>query len=211
MHADHAPAPTVREQHAAHDGGGQTDAGGCPPTLTQLVASARRGDEAAWTDIYHLLAPTVRARIRSMGLTPGVVEDAFQLTWLKLITSIDQIREPERLAAWLGVTAHNEALNLIRRDQRLLFTDAMQDHEQPGDAVDAHLDAEVAADAVHAAVAGLSDRQRAVVQLRFLTGQPATYAQIAAKLGVPTGAIGPTLGRALDRLGRHPRIVAIAG
>jgi DNA-directed RNA polymerase specialized sigma24 family protein len=38
---------------------------------------------------------------------------------------------------------------------------------------------------------------------------PLSYAEIAARLGIPIGSVGPTRARCLDRLRRHPAIIAL--
>jgi DNA-directed RNA polymerase specialized sigma24 family protein len=39
--------------------------------------------------------------------------------------------------------------------------------------------------------------------------RPLPYAQISARLGIPAGSIGPTRGRCLAKLRRHPAIAAL--
>jgi hypothetical protein len=38
---------------------------------------------------------------------------------------------------------------------------------------------------------------------------PVPYAEISARLGMPVGSIGPSRGRCLDKLRRHPAIAAL--
>ena len=38
---------------------------------------------------------------------------------------------------------------------------------------------------------------------------PVPYAKISAEPGIPIGSIGPTRGRCLDKLRRHPAITAM--
>jgi DNA-directed RNA polymerase specialized sigma24 family protein len=38
---------------------------------------------------------------------------------------------------------------------------------------------------------------------------PVPYAQISVRLGMPVSSIGPTRGRCLDKLRRHPAIAAL--
>jgi hypothetical protein len=38
---------------------------------------------------------------------------------------------------------------------------------------------------------------------------PLTYDQISARLSIPVGSIGPSRGRCLDKLRRHPAIAAL--
>ena len=70
-----------------------------------------------------------------------LAEDAFQLTWLKLSRAIHTIREPERLPGWLKVTAHNEAVSLVRNNWRLICSDAIEEAASEGDRSDGSLTA----------------------------------------------------------------------
>jgi hypothetical protein len=38
---------------------------------------------------------------------------------------------------------------------------------------------------------------------------PVPYAEISTRLGIPVGSIGPTRGRCLQQLRRHPAIAAL--
>jgi DNA-directed RNA polymerase specialized sigma24 family protein len=55
---------------------------------------------------------------------------------------------------------------------------------------------------VRRALDRLEPRPRQLIELLFLTDEPPPYAEIAARLGIPEGSIGPTRARALDRLRR---------
>lgn len=178
--------------------------------LADLVHRLARKDDAAWADVVRRFAPVVRKRIAAVGLSSAQADDAFQQTWLKLAQSIHTIEDPARLGGWLGVTARNEAVNLIRRSQRLVFTDELELGEADESAVDRRLQAEAVAEAIDTALGSLSARQQDVVRLRYLGDDLASYTQIAGTLDMPKGAIGPTLGRALTQLRRHPSVVAVA-
>jgi DNA-directed RNA polymerase specialized sigma24 family protein len=43
----------------------------------------------------------------------------------------------------------------------------------------------------------------------LLQDPPLPYAQISARLGIPTGSIGPSRARCLNKLRRHPAIAAL--
>lgn len=178
--------------------------------LTELVHRARADDQEAWVEILDRFSPMVRKRIREVEMSRTLAEDAFQLTWLKLANSLDSIRDPERLPGWLSVTARNEAYNLVRSNWRTICSDRLDDRGDP-DPPDPtrSLMGDVTEDAVQGALTSLTDRQQAVIRLRYLEPEVSSYAQIAQALGMRPGAIGPTLGRALDRMGRHPMIAAL--
>jgi len=43
----------------------------------------------------------------------------------------------------------------------------------------------------------------------LIADRPVPYAEISARLGIPVGSIGPSRGRCLDKLRRHPAIAAL--
>lgn len=145
-----------------------------------------------------------------MTSCPELAEDAVQNAWLKLALSLDAIREPERLAGWLCTTARNELINMVRRDARLVLAGSDDQPDPPVEIdLDAAMSAEQSVDALSSAFRGLSERQQALIRRRYLTDEPASYAQIAEQLDMRPGAIGPTLGRALDRMAAHPEVCAL--
>lgn len=197
--------PTTRSE-----GGLRWDAiGWRGATAAELVAGAREGREEAWNEIHRRFTPSVRSKLAEIDPSPAQIDDALQATWLKLTTSIDSIRQPERLVGWLRTTARNEAIDLIRRDARLIYDDNLDEQDRPQPGPDAPMLTDLIGEEVRAAVETLTDRERELVRLRYLADEPASYAQISKRLDIRHGAIGPTLRRALDRMSTHPRIVAL--
>lgn len=178
-------------------------------SVTDLVLEAQAGNEEAWRELVRRFTPVVEHRVRSSGLSSGSADDAVQLTWVKLASSLGKLRDPERLPGWLAVTARNEAINVIRQSARAVCSDDFEDRPEPGPAIDRGLINGDEARTVNSALDELTDRQRAVVELRYLDDEPGSYTDIARDLGMPIGAIGPTLGRALDALRSDPAIAAL--
>lgn len=177
--------------------------------LPELVDRARDGEDDAWTELVRRFQRLVHGRIRALGLSATMADDAAQATWIRLATSLDRIEDPRRLGGWLRVTAHNEAVNLIRREWRWI-----PDGELPelADETTDPLDGLVRDDtteAVQAAVGVLNERQRAIIELRYFQPEAVSYAAIADQLDIDQGSIGPTLGRSLQRMRRHPTIVQL--
>lgn len=130
--------------------------------LVDLVDRARVGDTRAWEELIRRFRGLIGAITRSFQLTPSDAADVAQTTWLRLVESIDRVRQPERLAAWIGTTARRECqrtgtsvarerptADLDREREMRVF--ATPDHELLG--------AEERA-AVRAAVETLSERHR---------------------------------------------------
>ena len=129
------------------------------------------------------------------------VQDVAQTTWLRLIQQGHTIRDPERLAGWLAVTASRECLAVLRRTSRQGQL-AMED-EQPDPTVDVAQSAEDhdVARLLWAAVSELPPRQHSLV-LALFRDEMRSYSDVADKCALPIGSIGPTRARALSRL-RH--------
>lgn len=147
-----------------------------------------------------------RPRLWAVALRHGLDQhdaaDVVQATWLHLLEHIDDVRQPERVGAWLATTARREALRRLNHARRVIPTDdpaTLDGHDRLAASVDEHLLAAEQAAQVKAAVATLPPTWRALVEA--LTQDPApTYAEIVATLGVPIGSIGPTRARCVDRL-----------
>jgi RNA polymerase sigma factor (sigma-70 family) len=179
--------------------------------LHELVDRARGGDDRAWEEIVERFRGLVAAITRGFRLSSSDAADVAQTTWLRLFESIHRVRDPERLAAWIGTTARRECLRVLRSASRELPTDQVDRgeptpcYEIPGQQL---LSAEPAA-AVRTAVAGLPDRHRRLLAALFTTPRP-SYATVAERLDMPVGSIGPTRQRAVERLQRDPRVLALA-
>ena len=175
-------------------------------TLTELVSLAQENDPHAWNELLDRFSPMVRKKIREVEVSRTLAEDAFQSTWLKLANSLDRIREPERLPGWLAVTARNEAYSMLRKDWRFICREEFDDLAQPVTDPSSSLIAGEESAAVRDALTSLTDKQRALVQMRYLDDDRCSYDRISDLLDMRPGAIGPTLGRALVRMGAHPQV-----
>src|ERR1051325_4502490 len=81
----------------------------------ELVLAARRGDKKAFVEI------VARHQAMVCGIALGILgdfaasEDAGQEAFLTAWRKIHDLREPERLKAWLGQIARTAALGQLRR------------------------------------------------------------------------------------------------
>ncbi len=179
--------------------------------LVVLVQRARDGEADAWDDLVLQFRGLVAAITRSFRIPPADADDVAQTTWLRLFESLDTVRQPERLAAWISTTTRRECMRVLKAATRELPTD---DIERTGESRSfAAPDQEVIAveerTALRAAVDALPDRHRRLMGV--LTALPApSYSAVADTLDMPVGSIGPTRGRAIDRLRRDPQLLALA-
>ena len=169
-----------------------------------LVAAAAAGEPFAWKQLIDRYAVLIRTVCRSHRLCDADADDVAQLTWMLAVEHIGRLRDPDRFGAWVGTTARHECLAVLRGRKRLVPTS--DEIAQPLFA--AHVDpeeTELAAerrDAVRRALGALPPRQQTLLRLLHAESEP-SYDEIGSALGMPVGSIGPTRGRALERLRRE--------
>lgn len=175
------------------------------PAVADLVRAAAEGDSEAWDQLverYRALVWSIPARY---GLCPADAADVSQTTWLRLFENLDSLHTPERVGAWLAVTARHETLRVLRRAGRQIPVGEQDELEAaPSETPEVDLrllTAERNAE-LWQAVGQLSSRCQRL--LRTLMADPAPrYADVAAALQMPIGSIGPTRRRCLDCLRRQ--------
>ena len=171
--------------------------------LEEHVLLARRGDAEAWSEIVRRFERMLWAVVRAHRLSSADAADAIQTTWLRLAESIDRVQDPSRVGAWLATTARRECVRILRNRAREL------PEEQPPEprdnrvaAVDRPLLLADCNTELWAAFARLPARDRRLLRLLVAEPQP-SYESVASALDMPIGSIGPTRGRALERLRRE--------
>jgi RNA polymerase sigma factor (sigma-70 family) len=171
----------------------------------RLLAAAASGDQHAWEMLVDRYADLVWSVARSFRLGPADAADVSQTTWLRLVEHLTDIRDSDRLGAWLATTARREALTVLRRSGHIVPTgDAWRlDLPDPvAEPLDGALLRTESAVGVRRAFVQLS--QRCQQLLRVLLADPApSYAEVGAALGMPIGSIGPARARCLDGLRRR--------
>jgi RNA polymerase sigma factor (sigma-70 family) len=180
--------------------------------LSDLVAGALAGDQAAWDALVVRLERVVWKAVNMMTYDPDVRADAFGATWLRLAERLDQIREPEKLPGWLTTTACNEVRQILRhrgRQHHSLDTlESAGSHAAGGvlDALVADADhaGELIADErrreVRAAFNRLDEQCRELLTVLLLADPPVPYEEASARLGRPVGALGPSRRRCLEKM-----------
>ena len=175
-----------------------------------LVALCRARHEAAWNALVHRYQRLVYTVVRRAGLDAHAAADVFQTVFLRLLQNLPRIEDPGRLQAWIVTTAKRESLLLRRRGERMVALDTT------GDAAADEAFEQTADDApgpeqtlehwqrvmqMRLAVDRLDTRCRELLQAVF-AGDAVSYDEVARRLNMPVGSIGPTRARCLDKLRR---------
>jgi RNA polymerase sigma factor (sigma-70 family) len=172
------------------------------PSDAELVREARGGSKDAMAELLRRHWGTaVLLAGRVLG-SPDLARDAAQEAAVAAMTDLERLRSPDRFGAWFcGI-----ALNVSRRWRRQLQS------EVPGlgpdlaagsaDPAEAAETADTAA-RVRGAIGALADGQRGAVRLFYLQGL--SHQEVAAELGISTGAVKARLHQA--RAALAPRLV----
>jgi RNA polymerase sigma factor (sigma-70 family) len=166
-----------------------------------LVVRARSGDQQAWAALTDRYTNLLWSVARGMRLTRADAADVVQTTWLRLVESLDTLREPEHLGSWLVTTARRECLATQRRGARMRMglPDSWTDMPANGDPLDEALLREERDAALWRAFGALTQRCQSL--LRVLMADPApSYDEVSEALDMPVGSIGPTRQRCLRSL-----------
>ncbi|WP_236789843.1 RNA polymerase sigma factor [Amycolatopsis sp. GM8] len=165
-----------------------------------LLDRASSGDEGAWRVLVRALSALVLGIARSYRLADADAFDVCQSTWLKLAQLPAGLRDPARLPAWLATTARRQALHTLTARRREIPC-ADQDPAGPARSPEHALLAAERDRVLWQTIERLPGRHRELIHL--LAGDARlTHAEIAVKLGIPPGSVGPLRRRALDRLRR---------
>jgi RNA polymerase sigma factor (sigma-70 family) len=175
----------------------------------ELFAACRRGDAAAWdklVDRYQRLVSTIPRRA---GLSEDVVEEVFQEVFLTLFEKLDDIEQPERLRSWLVTTAKFKTWRAFSREK---ISFQSYDFEEIGgiegafevpdesplpDAVLIEIEQQ---HLIRTAIDSLDERSKKIITMLYLSEPPASYAAVAAEIGVAETSISPLRARSLEKL-----------
>ncbi len=168
--------------------------------VTVLVTQAQSGDRQALGALVEAVQDDIwRLQLSRTGSVTDA-EDATQETFVQMVASFRELRDPRAFAGWLYRIALNQARMAGRRrvtDARALETMASTSQEtREEDAMERN----ELRQAVRQAVAGLEENLRATLELRYEHGL--AYADIARAMDCPLGTVADRLHSAHERLKR---------
>jgi len=174
-----------------------------PERFDGLLASARRGDEAAWSEIWGELAPAVLGYLRGSNLPDP--EDTLGEAFLQAARDLHKFDgDWQQFRAWVFTIANHRLIDARRHAARRPM-DLMAEPPEPqrapaSDAAEEALE-RIGAEEVHRVLESLSPDQRDVLLLRIVADL--TLDQVAEALGKRTGAVKQLQRRGLAAVKRQ--------
>lgn len=169
-----------------------------PSGAAHLVRRCVAGDPKAWDELVERYSRLVFSVPRRYGLSESDAEDVMQAVFVAAVKGLAQIKDPEKLSAWLLTSSHRETWRVGR--QRGLgqeLSDAIGDVGEPPEESVRRWDAQ---DIVHASLRELGGRCEELLRTLYFQVVVTSYEAISERLGMPIGSIGPTRARCLKKL-----------
>ena len=172
-----------------------------------LVKRCRQGDQAAWDTLVERYQRLIYAIPRRSGLSEEQAADVFQEVFLTLVEKIDAIEQPERIRSWIVTTAKFKTWGVIRGSKGLYSPDTEEEMEAEMAAI---TDKSPLADdllieleeqhLIRTALTSLEQRCQQILSMIYLCDPAASYAEVAAAIGVGETSISPLRSRCLKKL-----------
>lgn len=175
-------------------------------TDAELVRACIDGDQQAWEQLVQRYQRLVYSIPRRSGLDQDAAAEVFQRVFTSLVEHLDGLERPERVSAWLVTAAKRESWRAARRPAASRAALAPEEHAADVPDSEVLAEDELVRLEEHAtlrrAIDCLEDRCRELVYLMFYADEPLSYGEVAERLGIAEGSIGPIRGRCLERLRR---------
>ena len=163
-----------------------------------LVDACLEGNEQAWSILierYSRLIYTIPLRF---GLSKPVADEIFQETCLILLEKLDTLHDHQRIGSWLVTVTRRACIQRWRR--RTVPTVDLQESNKASDDIENEVLRVEQHYIVQRALENLNPRCQRLLKWLFFDVPSPSYDDIAEKLSIPKGSIGPTRSRCLDKL-----------
>ncbi len=168
-----------------------------------LILDCRNGDVGAWQRLLDRYERLVFSVPRRYGLSREDAADITQLTFTILFQSMDTLPEDSNLGSWLVTVARRHTWRLLKRKRREETGEHGSSREGPtllstGGTED--LEHWELAEWLNHGLSIISKACRDLLSTLYLEPEQPSYAEVAARLGMAVGSVGPTRIRCLKRL-----------
>lgn len=162
-----------------------------------LVQNCLDGDQTAWKELVDRYGRLIYSIPRRYGLSESDSEDVFQDVFSVVHRQLKSLRDQTRLSAWLITITHRQTLRLLRRSPK---DESIEDKESLADEPaleDVHRWEK--RQLLHEAISQMDPRCQELLAALMQESGP-NYEDLARRLGMALGSIGPTRARCFKKL-----------
>jgi RNA polymerase sigma factor (sigma-70 family) len=166
-----------------------------------LVEKSLEGSGKAFRSLVERYHSLVYSVVRSIMGNCDDAEDVTQEVFIKIYRKLSTFRGESKLSTWIYRIARNEAINAAARTRVPLqplddTREPISTHDGPAE----HLDRRITATVIEKLLAGLDERYRMAIELRYMSEK--SYAEIAEIMDIPIGSVKTYIYRAKATLKR---------
>ena len=174
------------------------------PSDKVLIDGCRAGDAQAWDQLINKYQRLVMSVPLSFGFDTTEAEDIAQITFTILMQSLDNLRNVEHLGSWLYTVAQRHTWRSLKRNQKNA-PEVIDDNLAESRVVFGReglndLERWELADWLNQGLHRLGQRCQELLMALYFDPDEPDYAQIAKRLKMAVGSIGPTRARCLKTL-----------
>lgn len=173
----------------------------------ELVRGCRSGEAAAWDRLVERYQRLIYAIPRRAGLTEQQCADVFQDVFVTLLEKLDEIEQPEKIRSWIVTTAKFKTWSAVRGSRGFYSPETEEEMETEmaslpdrtplADELLIELEQQ---HLIRTAIKQLDERCQKILSMIYLREAAASYAQVAAAIGVGETSISPLRARCLKKL-----------
>ncbi len=171
-----------------------------------LVRRCREGSSGAWHQLLNKYERLVYSIPLRYGLSRDDAADIVQITFTILMQSLDNLSDDSRLGPWLVTVARRHTWRLLERNRREGASDYLDGSDVAESAV---LLGKTDADSIEhwelaqwldAGLSKMGASCRELLLALYFQPERSSYAEVAERLNMPIGSIGPRRARRLKSL-----------
>ena len=174
-----------------------------------LIKACRRGDESAWNALVDRYQRLIFAIPRRAGLSEEQAADILQEVFLTLFEKLDEIEPPDKIRSWVVTTAKFKTWGLVRSEKGFYSPETEEEMEQEmaslpdlSPLADERLIELEQQHLIRTALKEIEERCQKILSMIYLRDAAASYAEVAAEIGVGETSISPRRARCLKKLAK---------
>jgi RNA polymerase sigma factor (sigma-70 family) len=170
-------------------------------TDRDLIQACRSGDGRAWERLLDNYERLVFSISLNYGLTTDDAADVTQITFTIFLQNLNTLPDEIRLFSWLATVARRHTWRLLARNRREAVNpdEDLAMNETLGGIVD-NRERQELAEWLYQGLSLLDERCRQLLLALYFDAEQPSYAQVADRLKMPIGSIGPTRARCLEHM-----------
>jgi RNA polymerase sigma factor (sigma-70 family) len=168
-----------------------------------LILDCRNGDVGAWQRLLDRYERLVFSVPRRYGLSREDAADIAQLTFTILFQNMNTLREDSTLGAWLTTVARRHTWRLLdrrRREEAGGYGSSNENTSMLANTGTDDVERWELTEWLHHGLSLVDKPCRDFLFALYLDSKQPSYAEVAARLGMAIGSVGPTRIRCLKRL-----------